>query len=62
MTQNVEVWKLTPGDVVDVKGESMIIKTIDSELNGLCLNLLDTHGRGHYQNYGHDDIVRLVRE
>ena len=62
MTQNVEVWKLFPGDVVNVNGESMIIKNIDAELNGLSLNLLDTQGRGHYQNYGHDDIVRLVRE
>jgi hypothetical protein len=62
MTRNVEVWKLAPGDVVNVHGESMIIKNIDAELNGLSLNLLDTQGRGHYQNYGHDDIVPLVRE
>lgn len=61
MTQNVEVWKLMPGDMVNVKGEPMIIKTIDSELNGVSLNLLDNQGRGHYQNYGHDDIVPLER-
>ena len=61
MTKNVEVWKLSPGDVVNVKGESMIIKNIDAELNGISLNLLDTRGRGHYQNYGHDDIVLLVK-
>ena len=62
MTQNVEVWKLQPGDTVNVRGEFMVIKTIDSELNGVSLNLLDNHGRGHYQNYGHDDIVPLERE
>jgi hypothetical protein len=62
MTKNVEAWRLTPGDVVNVKGESMVIKNIEAELNGLSLNLLDTKGHGHYQNYGHDDIVRLIRE
>ena len=60
MTKNVEVWQLVPGDTVTVKGDSMVIKNIDAEFTGVNLNLIDSHGRGHYAAYGHDDIIPIV--
>jgi hypothetical protein len=60
MTRNIEVWQLQPGDTVNVKGDAMMIKTIDSELTGISLNLIDSKGRGHFEAYGHDDIVPIV--
>jgi hypothetical protein len=59
MTKNVEVWQLVPGDTVTVKGDSMVVKNIDAEFAGINLNLIDSHGRGHYQAYGLDDIIPL---
>ncbi len=59
MTKNVEVWQLVPGDTVNVKGDTMIVKNIDSELTGISLNLIDSRGHGHYAAYGHDDIIPL---
>jgi hypothetical protein len=62
MTKNVEVWRLVPGDMVNVKGDSMVIKNIDAELTGISLNLIDSRGHGHYAAYGHDDIIPLELE
>jgi hypothetical protein len=60
MTKNVEVWQLQPGDTVSVKGDSMVVKNIESELTGVSLNLINSAGLGHYATYGHDDIIPIV--
>jgi hypothetical protein len=60
MTKNVEVWQLQPGDTVSVKGDSMVVKNIESEFTGVSLNLINSAGLGHYAIYGHDDIIPIV--
>ena len=62
MTKNVEVWQLQPGDTVKVMGDSMVIKTIDTEFTGVSLSLIDSKGHGQFRNYGHDDIVSIEIE
>lgn len=59
MTKNIEVWQVIPGDTVTLNGDSMVVKTIDADFIGVQLGLIDSHGRGHYQNFGHDDIVPI---
>ena len=60
MTKNIEVWQLVPGDTISLKGDSMVVKNIETEFAAVSLNLIDSKGHGHYAAYGRDDIIPIV--
>ena len=59
MTKTVEVAKLQSGDHIYFKGLKMTITSIEDELTGVTLNLMDETGRGFYELLGADDVVAL---
>jgi len=59
MVKNIPVWQLQSGDAVYVKGARMTITNVNDEITGVTMSLIDNTGHGHWENFGHDDIIPL---